>query len=248
MVDRTARSRIGPHADALAALPQAPFENLRMPRRHPEITMRDVNATYAVVWREGDDPVGSGRLEVRPRDVVLDGAVGGRPVLRMIPLAGLQSIRVGRTREDRLSDRPSLVLEPRVGPVIRVASVAQPGIVSELAKRLVGMRIGCDGPQRALVVLPLKPGTRERAAELVSTGPPFDPADAGLARHSVFLVDDAAVFLFEAADGSLEQLLVERGLWQAADAWREIVAGPPQLADDAYSWEAPPPALHGLGF
>jgi hypothetical protein len=64
----------------------------------------------------------------------------------------------------------------------------------------------------------------------------------------VFLVDAAAVFLFEAPGGSLERLLVEPGLWQAAGAWREIVAGPPQLADDAYSWEAPPPALHGLGF
>src|SRR5262249_21227227 len=157
----------------------------------------------AVVWREGDDPVGSGRLEVRPRDVLLDGAVGGQPVLRTIPLAGLQSIRVGRTRDDRLSDRPSLVLQPRVGPVIRVASVAQPGIVSELAKRLVGLRIGCDGPRRALVVLPLKPGTRKRASELVSSGPPFDPTGAGLARHNVFLTDDAALFLFEAPGGSL---------------------------------------------
>ncbi len=219
-----------------------------MQRAHATVTIRIVNTTYAVVWREGDDPVGSGRLEVRPRDVVLDGAVDGEAVLRTIPLAGLQSIRVGRAREDRLSDRPSLVLEPRVGPVIRVASVAQPGIVSELAKRLVGLRIGSDAPQRALVVLPLKPGTRERACELVSSGPPFDPVEAGLARHSVYLVDDAALFLFEATGGSLERLLVEPGLWQAAGAWREIAAGPPQLAEDAYSWEAPPRAVHGLGF
>jgi len=55
------------------------------------------------------------------------------------------------------------------------------------------------------------------------------------------------VFLFEAACGSLERLLTEPGVWEAAGAWREIVAGPPQLAEDAYSWEAPPPALHGLG-
>ena len=219
-----------------------------MQRTQATATIRTVNTTYAVVWREGDDPVGSGRLEVRPHDVVLDGAVDGEAVQRTIPLAGLQSIRVGRAREERLSDRPSLVLEPRVGPVIRVASVAQPGIVSELAKRLVGLRIGCDGPQRALVVLPLKPGTRERACELVGSGPPFDPVEAGLARHTVYLVDDAALFLFEATGGSLERLLVEPGLWQAAGAWREIAAGPPQLAEDAYSWEAPPPTVHGLGF
>ena len=62
------------------------------------VTISLVDTTYAVVWREGDDPVGSGRLEVRPRDVVLDGAVDGEAVLRTIPLAGLQSIRVGRAR------------------------------------------------------------------------------------------------------------------------------------------------------
>jgi len=207
-----------------------------------------MNTSYAVVWREGEEPIGSGRLEVHPREVVLDGAVEGRPVLRTIPLAGLQSIRIGRSCDDRLSERPSLVLEPRTGPVIRVAGVAQPGIVSELAKRLVGLRIGGDGPQRAVVVVSLKPGTLERARELVASGPPFDPDQVGLARHSVHLVDDAAVFFFEAADGrSLDRLLTEPGLWQAAGAWQEIVAGPPRLAEDAFVWEAAPPALHGLG-
>jgi hypothetical protein len=109
-----------------------------------------VNVTYAVVWREGEDSVGAGRLEVRPHDIVLDGVVDGGVVVRTIPLAGLQSIRIGRTREDRLSDRPSLVLEPRIGPTIRVAGVAQPGIVPELAKRLLGLRIGCDEPHLGL--------------------------------------------------------------------------------------------------
>ena len=218
---------------------------MRRGRRRP--TIPGMSTTYAVVWREGDGPVGSGRLEVHARDVVLDGAVEGEAVVRRIPIAELKSIRVGRGGEDRLSGRPSLVLEPVEGPVIRVASVEQPGIVAELAKLLDGLRAGA--PRRALVVVPLEPGMRDRARELVSSGPPFDLEDVGLRRHSVHLIDDAVVFSFEAADGrSLDRLLEEPGLWQAADAWREIVSGPPQLAEDAFEWEAAPAVVHGLGF
>jgi hypothetical protein len=112
-----------------------------------------MRATYAVVWREGDEPAASGRLEVRRRSVAFTGAEHGRAFERVIPIESLSAIRVGRAPADRLAGRPSLVLEPRVGPTIRVASVAQPGIISELAQRIAELRPDDeDGPRRLLVV------------------------------------------------------------------------------------------------
>lgn len=201
-----------------------------------------MKTTYAVVWREGDEPLASGRLEVRSRSVVFDGARKGNPVEREIPIENLLTIRVGRSREDRLDGQPSLVLERRTGQAIRVSSVAQPGIVSELAQRLIGLQLGREGAtQRALVVVPLREGSHQRARELVDAGPPFDPEPTGLARHHVFLLEHEALFLFETDAGTqaLEDLLTEPGLWRSADAWHEIVAGPPQIAEDAFSWVRP---------
>ena len=89
--------------------------------------------------------------------------------------------------------------------------------------------------------MPLKEGARDRARELVDGGPPFDPELTGLARHHVFLLEHEALFLFEtdAVTRSLEELLAEPGLWRAAGAWQELLAGPPQLAEDAFSWVRP---------
>ena len=93
---------------------------------------------------------------------------------------------------------------------------------------------------RAVVVVPLQEGASRRAAELLREGPPFDPEDVGLERHHVFLTDQEAVFVFEADDpGAAERLAANGNLWSAAAAWKELVAGPPRLADDAYSWLRP---------
>lgn len=209
-----------------------------------------MKASYAVVWREGEGPTVSGRLELQPNAVVLDGSVESRGVVRAVPFKSLAAIRVGRTTEDRLAGKPSLVLERRDGPSVRIASVAQPGIVSELARRLIAIQVSEPKRQRAMVVVPLKPGTRERAQELVESGPPFDAERIGLSRHDVFLSDEEAIFLFETEGGSrpLEELLEEPDVWRAASAWHDIVAGPPRIADQAFDWEAPPRPLHlGLG-
>lgn len=92
-------------------------------------------------------------------------------------------------------------------------------------------------PGRVLVVVPLKPGVRDRVRELLATGPPFDPEAAGLERHQVFLTDQEAVFLFEAPDQAILDRLAKspRVRW-AAVAWREYLGGRMRLAEVAYSW------------
>src|SRR3954451_10573826 len=104
-----------------------------------------MRATYAVVWLEDNGPTASGRLEFRERGIALTGA----SVEREVTLEELRAIRVGRSPEDRLDGRSSLVLELREGGVIRVASVAQPGIVAALARRLAGSA-GANGAEAGL--------------------------------------------------------------------------------------------------
>ena len=93
---------------------------------------------------------------------------------------------------------------------------------------------------RIAIVAPLVDGARQRARELVMSGPPFDPDLAGLERHYVFLTGREAVFLFE-ADGpdAIEKLSADAALWVAASAWKELLAAPPAVAYNFYRWVGP---------
>ena len=93
---------------------------------------------------------------------------------------------------------------------------------------------------RAVVVLPLREGVSEQAAELLRGGPPFDPQEVGLERHHVFLSEREAIFVFEADSlDAADKLIGEGSLWPAASVWKDLVEGPPRLAQDAYSWVRP---------
>ena len=74
-------------------------------------------------------------------------------------------------------------------------------------------------------------------------GPPFDPGEAGLERHQAFVTEAEVVFLFEADLRDAVALLAEdAGLWKAVEGWMELVAGPPRLAEGAFSWVRPHPS------
>jgi hypothetical protein len=106
-------------------------------------------------------------------------------------------------------------------------------IGQRFARRVLGGR----ATSPIVVVLPVKEGSSPQIRELLASGPPFDPTSSGLDQHHVFLTDQEVVFLFEAADASaLERLIADTGVWDAAIAWREHMAGPPRVAKEAYSW------------
>jgi hypothetical protein len=91
---------------------------------------------------------------------------------------------------------------------------------------------------RLVVVVPLKEGTRERAAELLRGGQPLDLEETQYDRHYVFLTDREVVFFFE-ADGpgrTLQLSAEDPALWRAAVAWRECMAGRPRVAATAFTW------------
>ncbi|HEV8602563.1 MAG TPA: cupin domain-containing protein [Gaiellaceae bacterium] len=203
-----------------------------------------MGASYAITWQEADRKPHSGRLELKPRGLAFEGSNGEGLASEEVPYDDLAAVRIARAADDRLSGRPTLVLERRAGLPIRIASVVQPGIISELAEHLAAIHLGQGRAlSRVVVVLPLKEGARDRAATVLDHGPPFDPQQVGLDRHQVFLTDHEAVFLFEADEtDAVNRLVGDTTLWAAGAAWKDLVAGPPRLAQDVYSWVRVHPA------
>jgi hypothetical protein len=99
-----------------------------------------MRTSYGVVWREGSRPLASGKLELLPRAVQLDGMVGSVPTMRQIPYDLLSEIRIGRSAVDRIDGRPTLVLASRTGNHYAIASVAQAGVIAEIAERLAALQ------------------------------------------------------------------------------------------------------------
>lgn len=92
------------------------------------------------------------------------------------------------------------------------------------------------------IVARLKPGAEPRAAELLCTGPPFDPAQQGLERHTVYLSATEVVFVFEGSevDRILGDLVDDPFAWllsEALDRWRPLIEGQPRIARPAYAWK-----------
>ena len=193
--------------------------------------------SYGVIWQENMLPRATGTLELRPRGLRLEGSAGAHPTTRDIPYHGLTAVRVGNPA-DQIDGRPRL-FQRRTGLPITIATVQQPSLVSEIAERLTALQLGPEATRRMSLVVPIKQEAHEDVRALPGSGPPFDPEQTtGLDRHGVFLTSQEAVFVFESQLGleALEPLLAEPGLWKAASAWRDHLAGPPRLAEDVFSW------------
>lgn len=119
-----------------------------------------MQASYPVTWREGDGSARSGKLELGPTALSFAGSsAGGVPAHRELRYDELAGVRIGRSESERIDGRPSLILERRAGPSIRVASVIQQGVVYELAQRLASLLLGEPGALgRILVIVPRREG------------------------------------------------------------------------------------------
>ncbi len=96
--------------------------------------------------------------------------------------------------------------------------------------------------ERLAIVARLKKGTESRAAELIGSGPPFDLAETGIERHSVYLSASEVVFTFEGhqVEWMVDELIdgpFHYQLQRAFDKWREIVDGPPRIARERFHWQ-----------
>lgn len=197
-----------------------------------------MQTSYGVVWREADESLAAGKLEIHPGSIHLV----GREKAQDIPYDELAAVRVGRSAAERIDGRPSVVLERKHAEPLTISTVAQANLVGEIVDRLTELQLGAASGQRAAIVLPLKEGARDAVRSLLDAGPPFDPSRiAGLERHEVLLTASEAVFLFESnADArALDALLAEPVVWQSAAAWRDHLAGPPRIAEVVFSWSRP---------
>ena len=196
-----------------------------------------MKTSYAAKWREPDGTTHVGRLELGPRAMHLE-AQPADTTTQEIGYEEIQGLRIGRNEADRLDDHPTLVVQRADGSYSITSKVMDAGILQELVGRLASLSMA--PPRRATVVLPLAEGAVERVRELVRQGPPFHPAETSLTRHKLLLTPQEAIFIFEArtAEG-LRTLLSALDVWAAAATWRDLVAGPPRLAEVAYAWERP---------
>ena len=193
---------------------------------------------YAIVWREGGLPQGTGKLELLPGALRLDGVCGGEETSMEVGYAELVGFRIGRAQDVRIGGRTSLVLERHSGPALRIASFGTPNLVSEIAEAIASLLLGGVAARRTAVVVPIDPDSHERARALIEQGPPFDPERIGLDRHEVFLSPSEVVLIFESRVGeqALEALLSDPAILAEASAWSDLLAGPPRIAESAYAW------------
>jgi hypothetical protein len=194
-----------------------------------------MQTSYGVVWREGESPLATGKLELLAQGIRLDGLERSQE----IPYELLTTVRVGRLAGERIDGRPSVVLERRAGGPVTIATVAKPSLVGEIVERLAALQLGNETARRVAICLPIKPESHDAVRELLQNGLPFDPEQiAWLEGHQVLLAPEEAIFVFESLPGedALAPLIADPELLQAAAAWREHIAGPPRIAVEAYSW------------
>jgi hypothetical protein len=96
--------------------------------------------------------------------------------------------------------------------------------------------------QRIVFVAKLKPGSEAAAADIVRSGPPYDPGEIGLARHGVYLGSSEVVFVFEGSEveRQLRDLLNDPVSSPAFAIWAPLLEGTPSIAHELFYWEASP--------
>jgi hypothetical protein len=96
-----------------------------------------MEASYAVSWQDFDGREHTGRLDVLDTSMHLEGGNGGGPVVCDVPYEDVDEVHVTRQLEERLRGLPTLVVRRRSGGMLRVATIAAPGALADLAEQLL---------------------------------------------------------------------------------------------------------------
>jgi hypothetical protein len=99
---------------------------------------------------------------------------------------------------------------------------------------------GRDASERLAVIAKLRPGSRERANQILAEGAPYDLGEAGFRRHSVFLAEEVVVFVFEGPgiEGLVRDLVNDPTRSAVFSEWGPLLEGTPELAREEFHWEA----------
>ena len=112
------------------------------------------------------------------------------------------------------------------------------GPLRPVIERLLGR--GSGEEERVAVIATLVPGSRERAAAIIAEGAPYGLRLAGFRRHSVFLAEEAVVFVFEGRgiETLVRGLLNDPSISAAFGVWAPLLRGTPVLAREEFYWQA----------
>ena len=200
-----------------------------------------MRTSYGVVWRDGHKPLARGKLELLPRAIRLDGMSGSEPASREIAYDYLSEIRIGRSAAERIDGRPSLMLEPRTGDTLAIASVAQSGVIAEIAERLAALQLGAEGRRRIAVVLPLREEAQEPFGSCSRTGRRSTRTRSVSTAHQVFLTAERGGLRLRVRARRARARAAAPGPGALAERRRlaRHLAGPPRIAEDVYSWARP---------
>lgn len=96
--------------------------------------------------------------------------------------------------------------------------------------------------ERVAVVARLRPGSREPASQILAQGAPYDLGESGFRRHSIFLAEQTAVFVFEGSgvERLVRELVDDPARSAAFSAWGPLLEETPTLAPEEFYWEAGP--------
>jgi hypothetical protein len=97
-----------------------------------------------------------------------------------------------------------------------------------------------DVTERVAVIAKLRPGSHERASEIVAEGARYELGETGFRRHSVFLGEETVVFVFEGLgiEGLVRDLVNDPARSAAFSIWGPLLEGTPELAQEQFHWEA----------
>jgi hypothetical protein len=106
-------------------------------------------------------------------------------------------------------------------------------------RRAPGLDEG-DVDERIAVVARLRPGSRDRAAQILAEGAPYGLALAGFRWHSVFLAEEAVIFVFAGPgiEGLVRALVNDRTRSAAFGEWAPLLDGTPALAQEEFFWKS----------
>jgi len=115
--------------------------------------------------------------------------------------------------------------------------------MSDRSDELEGVQVpprGGDVIERVAVVARLRSASRERASQILAEGAPYELGEAGFRRHSVFLAEEAVVFVFEGPgiEGLVGDLVNDPTSSAMFSVWGPFLEGTPALAREEFFWEA----------
>jgi hypothetical protein len=92
--------------------------------------------------------------------------------------------------------------------------------------------------KRMMIVARLREGTTAQAETLLEQGPPFDPEELGLSRHSAYLTSGEVVFVFEApgVEWIVNDIVDDPIVAAALAPWRNLTEGMAHIAHERFYW------------